>query len=121
MAAPGDRWRLVAPDMPGFGYSATPSPDDFAYTFDACADFLQSFDDAMQLDRYVVWLHDCGSQSGSRLALSIPERIAGLIIQNGDIYEDAFGPKYDFPKESWENPAPDARRRIANTSPSRAQ
>jgi pimeloyl-ACP methyl ester carboxylesterase len=113
MAALGERWRLVAPDMPGFGYSATPSPDDFGYAFDAYADFLQSFVDALQLDRYVIWLHDYGSQFGFRLALAKPERVAGLVIQNGDIYEDAFGPKYDFLKESWNNPGPDARRRLA--------
>jgi pimeloyl-ACP methyl ester carboxylesterase len=113
MAALGDRWRLIAPDMPGFGYSTTPSDDDFGYTFDAYADFLQSFVDALQLDRYAIWLHDYGSQFGFRLALAKPERVAGLIIQNGDIYEDAFGPKYDFLKESWENAGPDARRRIA--------
>jgi len=99
--------------MPGFGYSATPSAADFGFTFDAHADFLHAFVDAMQLNRYVVWLHDYGSQFGLRLALAKPERVAGLIIQNGDIYEDAFGPKYDFLKKSWENPGPDARRRIA--------
>jgi pimeloyl-ACP methyl ester carboxylesterase len=113
MAELGDRWRLVAPDMPGFGYSATPSADKFGYTFDAYADFLQSFVDALQLGRYVIWLHDYGSQFGLRLALGKPERVAGLVVQNGDIYEDAFGPKYDFLKKSWENPGPDARRRIA--------
>jgi pimeloyl-ACP methyl ester carboxylesterase len=113
MAALGDRWRLVAPDMPGFGYSATPSADAFAYTFDAYAEFLQSFVDTLQLDRYVIWLHDYGSQFGLRLALARPERVAGLVIQNGDIYADAFGPKYDFLKKSWDNPGPDARRRIA--------
>ena len=113
MAALGDRWRLVAPDMPGCGYSATPSAEDFGYTFDAYAEFLQSFVDTLQLDRYVIWLHDYGSQFGFRLALAKPERVAGLVIQNGDIYEDAFGPKYDFLKESWDNPGPDARRRIA--------
>ena len=113
MAALGDRWRLVAPDMPGFGYSATPSSEEFAYTFDAYAGFLQSFVDAMDLSRYVVWLHDYGSQFGFRLALSAPQRIAGLIIQNGDIYADAWGPKYDFLKKLWENPGPAARRRIA--------
>jgi pimeloyl-ACP methyl ester carboxylesterase len=113
MAALGDRWRLVAPDMPGFGYSATPSPDDFAYTFDAYAAFLEAFVDAVGLSRYVVWLHDYGSQFGFRLALSKPARVAGLIIQNGDIYADAFGPKYDFLKKLWDNPGPAARRRIA--------
>lgn len=113
MTALGDRWRLVAPDLPGFGYSATPSADDFGYTFDAYADFLQAFVEAMGLERYVIWLHDYGSQFGFRLALAKPERVAGLVIQNGDIYEDAFGPKYDFLKESWDHPGPDARRRIA--------
>ncbi|KUI36786.1 alpha/beta fold hydrolase [Mycobacterium sp. GA-2829] len=113
MAALGDRWRLIAPDLPGFGYSATPSADDFAYTFAGYAHFLQAFVDAMHLDRYVIWLHDYGSQFGFQLALAHPERAAGLVIQNGDIYEDAFGPKYDFLKESWNNPGPDARRRIA--------
>jgi pimeloyl-ACP methyl ester carboxylesterase len=113
MAALGHRWRLIAPDMPGFGYSATPSTNEFGYTFDAYADFLQSFVDALSLERYVVWLHDYGSQFGFRLALAKPERVAALIIQNGDIYDDAFGPKYDFLKDIWDNPGPDARRRIA--------
>jgi pimeloyl-ACP methyl ester carboxylesterase len=113
MARLGDRWRLVAPDLPGFGYSATPSADDFEYTFTAYSRFLQSFVDAMRLDRYVIWLHDYGSQFGFQLAIARPESVAGLVIQNGDIYEDAFGPKYDFLKDSWNNPGPDARRRIA--------
>ncbi|WP_396900150.1 alpha/beta fold hydrolase [Mycolicibacterium sp.] len=72
MAALAHRWRLIAPDMPGFGYSATPSPDEFAYTFDAYAAFLQAFVDAVGLSRYVVWLHDYGSQFGFRLALHRP-------------------------------------------------
>jgi pimeloyl-ACP methyl ester carboxylesterase len=113
MAALGHRWRSIAPDLPGFGYSATPLPDDFGYTFDAYAAFLQSFVDALDLDTYVIWLHDYGSQFGFRLALHAPERVSGLIIQNGDIHADAFGPKYDFLKEAWENPGLAARRRIA--------
>ena len=70
------RWRTVAPDMPGFGYSATPSADHFGYTFDAYADFLQRFTDAVGLEHYAVWLHDYGSQFGFRLALSRPSRSA---------------------------------------------
>ena len=113
MAALGDQWRLIAPDMPGFGYSATPSIDDFGYTFAAYGDFLASFVDALNLERYAIWLHDYGSQFGFQLALAEPDRVAGLIIQNGDIYADAFGPKYDFLKKLWDNPGPAARRRIA--------
>ena len=113
IAALGDRWRLVAPDLPVFGYSATSSAKYFRYTFDAYADFLQSVVDKLDLHRYVIWLHDYGSQFGFRLALSKPDRAAGLIIQNGYIYADAFVPKYKFLKEIWQNPGPDARRRIA--------
>lgn len=113
MAALGDQWRLVAPDMPGFGYSATPPPDKFGYTFAAYAAFLRSFVDTLDLQRYVIWLHDYGSQFGFQLAFAEPDRVAGLIVQNGDIYADAFGPKYDFLKELWNNPGPASRRRIA--------
>ncbi|MET0900277.1 MAG: alpha/beta hydrolase [Mycobacterium sp.] len=113
LPALGDRWRLVAPDLPGFGYSATPPPEDFGYTFDAYARFLRSFADTLGLQRYVLWLHDYGSQFGLQLALSAPERVAGLVIQNGDIYAEEFGPKYDFLKDSWNNPGPQSRRTIA--------
>ncbi|MGW7089548.1 alpha/beta fold hydrolase [Streptomyces sp. NPDC054871] len=113
LTALADRWRLIAPDLPGFGYSGTPSPDDFDYTFDAYADFLFDFTQAMRLDRYAIWLHDYGSQFGLRLAMREPARVAGLIIQNGDIYEDEFGPKYDGLRKFWANPGPESRRGIA--------
>ncbi|TWD73235.1 pimeloyl-ACP methyl ester carboxylesterase [Kribbella amoyensis] len=113
MPALGDRWRTVAPDLPGFGYSSTPPVGEFGYTFDAYAGFLSDFVDAMGLDRYAIWLHDYGSQFGFRLALAAPERVRGLIIQNGDIYDDAFGPKYGKLQELWDNPGPDARRAYA--------
>ncbi len=95
----GDRWRLVAPDFPGSGYSAT--PDDFAYGFDGFSVFLEKFADRLGLGRIVLYLHDFGSWIGIRMAMRDPARIAGLIIQNGDIYEDAMGPKYAGLKEIW--------------------
>lgn len=94
MPALADRWRLLAPDFPGFGYSAT--PDDFAYTFDGYATFLERFTAALNVARYALYLHDYGSQIGLRLAIANPERIAALIIQNGDIYQDVLGPKYEY-------------------------
>ena len=95
-------WRLIAPDFPGCGYSAT--PDDFAYDFDGYADFLDRFTQALGVERFALYLHDFGSQIGLRLAIRRPERIAALIIQNGDVYEDALGPKYADIKESWAKP-----------------
>lgn len=101
MPALADRWRTLAPDFPGFGYSDTPSQKSFAYDFDAYADFLARFADALGLTRYALWLHDYGSQIGLRHAIAYPERIAALIIQNGDIYEDVLGPKYAAIKAYW--------------------
>ncbi|MGN9839037.1 alpha/beta fold hydrolase [Nonomuraea sp. H19] len=109
----GDRWRLVAPDLPGFGYSGTPDRAHFSYTFDGYADFLERFTYAMGLLRYAIYLHDYGSQFGLRLAMRAPERVTALVIQNGDIYEDEFGPKYAWLKEFWANPTPEGRAKLA--------
>jgi pimeloyl-ACP methyl ester carboxylesterase len=86
MAALGDRWRLIAPDLPGFGYSATPDSTRFSYTFAGYGEFLERLVDAFGLTRYAIYLHDYGSQHGFRLAMGAPERVAALIIHNGDIY-----------------------------------
>ncbi|MET0866165.1 MAG: alpha/beta hydrolase, partial [Nakamurella sp.] len=90
--------------------SATPPRSHFAYTFDAYADFLVDFTEALALERYALWLHDYGSQFGLRLAMRRPDRVRGIVIANGDIYEDEFGPKYDKLKEVWARPGADARR-----------
>jgi pimeloyl-ACP methyl ester carboxylesterase len=113
LPALADRWRLIAPDYPGFGYSATPDKGDFDYTFDGYAQFLNQFAQELRLTRYALYLHDYGSQIGLRLAIRAPERIAGLIIQNGDIYEDQLGPKYKALKEYWANPTPEGRAKLA--------
>jgi pimeloyl-ACP methyl ester carboxylesterase len=108
----GDRWRLVAPDYPGFGYSDT--PEDFSYTFEGYAGFLERFADALKLERYALYLHDYGSQIGLRLAIRHPDRVAALIIQNGDIYEDVLGPKYDGLKAYFADPTPARRAELEN-------
>lgn len=114
MPALADRWRLVAPDFPGFGYSDTPAPARFGYTFDAYAGFLERFASALKLERYALYLHDYGSQIGLRLALRAPERVAALIIQNGDIYEDELGPKYQGLKDYWAHPTLQGRSKLVD-------
>lgn len=101
MPALGDRWRTVAFDWPGFGYSDTPDPAAFEYDFDAYARVLRDVADALELHRYALWLHDYGSQIGLRHAIAYSDRIAALVVQNGDIYEDALGPKYQSIKNYW--------------------
>jgi pimeloyl-ACP methyl ester carboxylesterase len=110
MPALADRWRTLAPDFPGFGYSDTPDPARFSYDFDAFAQMLDDFAKAMKLSRYCLWLHDYGSQIGLRHAIARPGRIAGLIIQNGDIYEDVLGPKYKTIQAYWAEPSAQRRK-----------
>ena len=107
-----DRWRLIAPDYPGAGYSAT--PEDFDYSFDGYATLLDDFVQALGVDRFALYLHDFGSPIGARLAIRAPERIVALIIQNGDVpYEDALGPKYAEIEKSWALPAEEMRAQLA--------
>lgn len=106
-----DQWRLIAPDYPGAGYSET--PDDFDYSFDGYAAFLDAFVETLGIDRFALYLHDFGSPIGARLAIKAPERIAALIIQNGDIpYEDALGPKYADIEKTWTLPVAEMRTQI---------
>ena len=119
MPALADRWRTTAFDWPGFGYSATPDPDRFGYDFDAYAVLLGRVAEALGLDRYALWLHDYGSQIGPRHAIAQPQRIAALVIQNGDIYADALGPKYAAIQAWWADKTP-ARHRPLETAVSEA-
>ena len=105
-----DRFHLIAPDFPGFGYSATPT--NFDYTFDGYAQFLDRFAARLGLTHYVLYLHDYGSQIGLRLAMAHPDRVRALIIQNGDIYADQLGPNYDGLKRHWESSSAETRRTL---------
>jgi len=110
MPALADRWRTIAFDWPGFGYSDTPDRDGFGYDFNAYAEVLSDVADALDLERYALWLHDYGSQIGLRHAIAHPDKIAALIIQNGDIYEDVLGPKYETIKAWWTYKTDDKHR-----------
>ena len=111
MSLLADRWHLIAPDFPGCGYSDT--PENFAYDFDGYADFLERLIVRLNVERFALYLHDFGSQVGLRLAIKSPERIAALIIQNGDIYEDQLGPKYTPLQAYFRNPTPEAKAKLA--------
>jgi pimeloyl-ACP methyl ester carboxylesterase len=112
MPALADEYRLIAPDFPGCGYSAT--PDHFRYDFDGYTTFLERFLERLRVDRIALYLHDFGSQIGLRLAIRRPELITALIIQNGDIYEDQLGPKYAPLQAYFANPTPEAKAALGD-------
>ncbi|MFI0410417.1 alpha/beta fold hydrolase [Actinomadura sp. 3N508] len=84
----GGRYRLIAPDYPGFGH--TEVPDGFAYSFDRLADVVEGFVRGLGLGRFVMYVFDFGAPVGFRLAERHPEWIAGLIVQNGNAYEEGL-------------------------------
>ncbi|MDT5151535.1 MAG: hypothetical protein QOI01_3268 [Mycobacterium sp.] len=85
-----DRYRVIAPDYPGFGHSARPGVDDFDYTFDTLADHVDALLDHLGLTRYAMYVQDYGAPVGWRLALRYPDRITAIVTQNGNAYVEGF-------------------------------
>jgi pimeloyl-ACP methyl ester carboxylesterase len=81
-----DRYHLVAPDYPGYGFSSMPSVEEFDYSFDNIARIIGKFTDEIGLDRYSLYLMDYGAPVGFRIATARPERVDTLIVQNGNAY-----------------------------------
>jgi pimeloyl-ACP methyl ester carboxylesterase len=86
-----DRYHLIAPDYPGFGNSQAPSPHEFSYTFDSIADIVVAFTEAIHLDRYALYLQNYGGPVGYRVAVTHPERVTALIVQNAIAHEEGLG------------------------------
>lgn len=84
----GTRYRLIAPDYPGFGHTRV--PDGFTYSFDRLADVVEGFVDRLGLTRFALYLFDFGAPVGFRLASRHPERVAGLVVQNGNAYAEGL-------------------------------
>jgi pimeloyl-ACP methyl ester carboxylesterase len=83
-----DRYYLIAPDYPGFGYSDAPSVESFAYTFDHLTDVIAGFTDAIGLSRYALYMQDFGGPVGFRLAARHPQKVSALIVQNANAYDE---------------------------------
>ena len=100
-----DEFHLVAPDYPGFGYSAAPPVDQFAYTFDHLADVVEQFTEQLGLTRYTLYVQDYGAPVGYRLAVKHPERVTGLVVQNANAYEEGLANDFWQPlKAYWQDP-----------------
>ena len=85
-----DRFRIVAPDLPGFGQSDMPPREKFSYTFDNIARVIERFTEVIGFDRFAVYVFDYGAPTGFRLAVRHPERITAIISQNGNAYEEGL-------------------------------
>jgi len=100
-------FRVIAPDYPGYGFSSMPDTKSFAYTFDNLADLMIEFTKILGICRYIVYLFDYGAPIGLRMALKEPDRIGGLIVQNGNAYEEGLRDFWVPMKDYWNDPTPD--------------
>ncbi|WP_426606986.1 alpha/beta fold hydrolase [Pantoea anthophila] len=99
-----DRFHLIAPDLPGFGFTDVPAERHYSWTFDALGQTLTAFVDALGLKRYALYVFDYGAPAGLRLALARPERVSGLISQNGNAYLEGLGEAWAPVRAYWDDP-----------------
>jgi pimeloyl-ACP methyl ester carboxylesterase len=104
-----DRYHLVAPDLPGFGFSEAPDRARFRYSFDRLADVIDRFTGILGLEHYAVYVFDYGAPVGFRLAVRHPERITALISQNGNAYEEGLSDGWNPIQRYWKEPTPENR------------
>jgi pimeloyl-ACP methyl ester carboxylesterase len=101
-----DRYHIVAPDFPGFGFSAMPERTQFRYTFANLTKVIEGFTDALELEQYALYVFDYGAPVGFRLALSRPERVTAIVSQNGNAYEEGLSTSMKPLQVYWRNPTP---------------
>ncbi|MBV9874597.1 MAG: alpha/beta hydrolase [Verrucomicrobia bacterium] len=105
-------FRLIAPDLPGFGFTEVPAARQYRYTFANLAATTDAFVGALNLSRYAIYAFDYGAPTGFRLALAHPERVSAIISQNGNAYVEGLGGAWDPIKKYWKDPTPENREAL---------
>ena len=100
-----DRFHVVAPDLPGFGFSDAPSRKDYIYSFAQLAETIGKFTDTIGLKQFAIYVFDYGAPVGFRLALQRPERITAIISQNGNAYEEGLSQGWNPIQKYWKEPS----------------
>ena len=104
-----DGYHLVAPDLPGFGFSDSPDRMKFQYSFEHLADVMERFTTVIGLERYALYIFDYGAPVGLRLATRRPSRIAAIISQNGNAYEEGLSQGWNPIQRYWKDPTVENR------------
>lgn len=109
-----DEYHLIAPDFPSFGQTESPARGEFEYTFDNLAKVVERFTELVGIDRFAMYVFDYGAPIGFRLAMWHPERVTAIVSQNGNMYEEGLGKKWEARKAYWANPTPELRQQYAS-------
>jgi pimeloyl-ACP methyl ester carboxylesterase len=106
-----EKYRVVAPDYPGYGHSSMPARDQFAYTFDNLAKVIDGFTEAVGLTKYALYVQDYGAPVGYRLAAAHPDRVTAIVVQNGNAYDEGLDNDFWKPiKAYWADPTSQEKR-----------
>ncbi|GAB2620925.1 alpha/beta fold hydrolase [Pseudactinotalea suaedae] len=110
----GSEHYAVAPDMPGFGFSDAPAVEEFEYTFEHLATRIERFLEDIGLQQYVLYVTDFGTPVGYYLATRHPERLLGIVVQNGSVHDAGLGEPWDAVRRYWSDPTPENRAAIGD-------
>ena len=102
-------YRVIVPDLPGFGQTRAPGRDRFAYTFDRLAAVMEGFTEAIGLGTYALYIFDYGAPVGLRIALAHPERVTAIVSQNGNAYAEGLSAEWGPWRAYWADPTPENR------------
>ncbi len=108
-----DRYHVIAPDLPAFGFTEAPARGEYAYTFAQLAETIGRFTEELHLNRYALLVHDYGAPVGWRLALAHPQRVTALISQNGNAYEEGLGEAWAPIQQYWRDPTVENRHALS--------
>jgi pimeloyl-ACP methyl ester carboxylesterase len=103
---------VIAPDLPGFGLSSSPTVDEYDYTFENLSWTIEKLLRELGVERFFVYLHDFGAPVGYHLATRAPDRVRGLIVQSGNAHEDGLGEQWDSAKAYWADPTDEKRAEL---------
>jgi pimeloyl-ACP methyl ester carboxylesterase len=107
-----DRFHVLAPDLPGFGFSEAPPRSRFSYTFENLSRVIGAFTEAAGIPRFALYVFDYGAPVGFRLALAHPERVTAIVSQNGNAYLEGLSPGWNPIQRYWLEPTPENRRAL---------
>jgi pimeloyl-ACP methyl ester carboxylesterase len=107
-----DQYHVIAPDLPGFGFTEVPDRRHYKYSFDGLAETILAFADALGLARYALYVFDYGAPTGFRLAMARPDRVTAIVSQNGNAYEEGLGSAWAPIRRYWSEPSSENREAI---------
>ena len=111
-----DKYHVIAPDLPGFGFTEVPAARNYKYSFDALAKTIEVFTEALNLKHYALYIFDYGAPTGLRLAMAHPERVTAIVSQNGNAYEDGLGDAWAPIRRYWSEPNAANREVVRNAA-----